>query len=192
METKHYKMVLLGDSGVGKSSIVTRAIHDEFRGPQGSTIGAAFFTHSMSLPTGYVNFEIWDTAGQERYRSLAPMYYRNSHIALIVFDLTSRASFESAKCWIHNCYDNVQMIVLIGNKTDKLADNKCEFQTEATQYASKYGYAYHEVSAKRGTNVQSMFQSIATQVWNTVPRRDLSMQPVHQCNTINNQQRCCK
>ena len=92
----HYKVVFLGESSVGKSSIVIRFVRNEFLEVQEPTIGAAFFTKSIMLDKGNIKMEIWDTAGQERYRSLAPMYYRGAKVAFVVYDITNKDSFFKA------------------------------------------------------------------------------------------------
>ncbi|KAF3592476.1 hypothetical protein DY000_02024510 [Brassica cretica] len=94
------KLVLLGDVGAGKSSLVLRFVKDQFVEFQESTIGAAFFSQTLAVNDATVKFEIWDTAGQERYHSLAPMYYRGAAAAIIVFDITNQGSFERAKKWV--------------------------------------------------------------------------------------------
>merc|ERR1719408_820598 len=94
------KLVLLGDTRVGKSSTVIRFVKDEFDEYRYPTIGATFLTQSVNLADYVVKFEIWDTAGQEKYRSLAPLYYRGAHAALVVYDITSRESFENAQSWV--------------------------------------------------------------------------------------------
>jgi len=95
-----FKVVLLGESAVGKSSLVLRFVKREFHEFQESTIGAAFLTQTIQVDDTTVKFEIWDTAGQERYHSLAPMYYRGAQAALIVYDITSRDSFLKAQNWV--------------------------------------------------------------------------------------------
>jgi len=91
-----FKLVLLGESAVGKSSIVLRFVKDQFDSFRESTIGAAFLTQTISLDeTTTVKFEIWDTAGQERYKSLAPMYYRNANCAVVVYDITQAVCYEN-------------------------------------------------------------------------------------------------
>jgi Ras-related protein Rab-5C len=94
------KLVLLGDVGAGKSSLVLRFVKGQFVEFQESTIGAAFFSQTLAVNDATVKFEIWDTAGQERYHSLAPMYYRGAAAAIIVYDITNQASFERAKKWV--------------------------------------------------------------------------------------------
>lgn len=116
------KLVLLGESAVGKSSLVLRFVKDQFDDYRESTIGAAFLTQTVSLDANTtVKFEIWDTAGQERYKSLAPMYYRNAHCAVVVYDITQASSLEKAKAWIRELQrqaDSNIVIALAGNKTD--------------------------------------------------------------------------
>ena len=103
-----YKLVLLGDSAVGKSSLVLRFVRGQFFEYQESTIGAAFLTQTVALNETTVKFEIWDTAGQERYHSLAPMYYRGAAAAIVVYDITNRvreeAARESSRAWLRHVW----------------------------------------------------------------------------------------
>ncbi|XP_068651581.1 ras-related protein RHN1-like [Aristolochia californica] len=115
------KLVLLGDMGAGKSSLVLRFVKGQFLEFQESTIGAAFFSQTLAVNDATVKFEIWDTAGQERYHSLAPMYYRGAAAAIIVFDITSTESFSRAKKWVQELQKqgNPNMVMaLAGNKAD--------------------------------------------------------------------------
>ena len=95
-----FKLVLLGESAVGKSSLVLRFVKGQFHEFQESTIGAAFLTQTVCLDDTTVKFEIWDTAGQERYHSLAPMYYRGAQAAIVVYDITNADTFARAKTWV--------------------------------------------------------------------------------------------
>ena len=115
---KPYKLVLLGDTAVGKSCIAVRFVRDEFSEFQEPTIGAAFLTSNINYNNINYRFEIWDTAGQERYRSLAPMYYRGSSAAIIVYDITQKDSFYGAKSWINEVKKRAShcKIILVGNK----------------------------------------------------------------------------
>merc|ERR1712048_728506 len=116
-----FKLVLLGDSAVGKSSLVLRFVRGQFFEYQESTIGAAFLTQTVALNDTTVKFEIWDTAGQEKYHSLAPMYYRGSAAAIVVYDITRRSSFQTLKNWVQELQalgpENI-VIALAGNKVD--------------------------------------------------------------------------
>ncbi len=119
-----FKVVLLGESAVGKSSLVLRFVKREFHEFQESTIGAAFLTQTVQITrfqfqNTTVKFEIWDTAGQERYHSLAPMYYRGAQAALIVYDITSKESFLKAQNWVRELQRQANaniVIALVGNK----------------------------------------------------------------------------
>ena len=99
-KTYNYKVVMLGNSAVGKSCVANRFVRDDFYEFQEPTIGAAFLTSEMNVNNRKIRFEIWDTAGQERYKSLAPMYYRGALAAVIVYDITSRDSLRGAKEWV--------------------------------------------------------------------------------------------
>ncbi|XP_012572022.2 ras-related protein RHN1 isoform X3 [Cicer arietinum] len=115
------KLVLLGDMGAGKSSLVLRFVKGQFLEFQESTIGAAFFSQTLAVNDATVKFEIWDTAGQERYHSLAPMYYRGAAAAIIVYDITSTDSFSRAKKWVQELQKqgNPNMVMAFaGNKCD--------------------------------------------------------------------------
>jgi len=127
----HFKLVLLGDTAVGKSCLVVRFVRDEFFEFQEPTIGAAFLTQSVATGAATVKFEIWDTAGQERYRSLAPMYYRGAAAAIVVYDITNKDSFNGAKSWVKELQrrgDPNAVIALAGNKADLQSKRKIDYQ----------------------------------------------------------------
>jgi len=163
LKTLNYKLVLLGDAAVGKSSSVERFVKNEFFEFQQPTIGAAFLTQTVQLDDYIVKFEIWDTAGQERYRSLAPMYYRGAAAALVVYDITDHDSFTGAKTWIEELQRQGSadiVIGLAGNKCD-LASKRAVSQEDARTYAQDNGCLFFETSAKTGENIALIFQSIA-------------------------------
>lgn len=157
------KLVLLGDVGAGKSSLVLRFVKGQFVEFQESTIGAAFFSQTVAVNDATVKFEIWDTAGQERYHSLAPMYYRGAAAAIIVYDMTNQASFDRAKKWVQEllAQGNANMVMaLAGNKSDLLDARKVSTE-EAQAYAQENGLFFMETSAKEATNVNELFYEIA-------------------------------
>merc|ERR1711934_404181 len=158
-----FKLVLLGDSAVGKSSLVLRFVRGQFFEYQESTIGAAFLTQNVSLNDYTVKFEIWDTAGQERYHSLAPMYYRGAAAAVVVYDITNADSFARAKSWVKELQrqgsPNI-VIALAGNKCDLASKRKVE-ASEASEYAKDNGLFFMETSAKTALNVEELFKAIA-------------------------------
>ncbi|KAF9917547.1 GTP-binding protein of the rab/ypt [Lobosporangium transversale] len=161
-----FKLVLLGESAVGKSSLVLRFVKDQFDDYRESTIGAAFLTQTICLDDATtVKFEIWDTAGQERYkaRSLAPMYYRNANCAVVVYDITQSSSLDKAKSWVKELQRQADpniVIALAGNKSDLSARRVIETE-EAQAYADEAGLLFFETSAKTATNVNELFTSIA-------------------------------
>ncbi|KAK4184475.1 MICOS complex subunit MIC60 [Podospora australis] len=163
-----FKLVLLGESAVGKSSIVLRFVKDQFDSYRESTIGAAFLTQTISLDENTtVKFEIWDTAGQERYKSLAPMYYRNANCAVVVYDITQAASLDKAKSWVkelqRQANENI-IIALAGNKLDLVTeqpDKRAIPTADAEAYAKEAGLLFFETSAKTAENVQELFTAIA-------------------------------
>ncbi|KAL3575603.1 hypothetical protein D5086_023704 [Populus alba] len=158
------KLVLLGDVGAGKSSLVLRFVKGQFVEFQESTIGAAFFSQTLAVNDATVKFEIWDTAGQERYHSLAPMYYRGAAAAIIVYDISNQASFERAKKWVQElqAQGSFYMFACINEHLiDTLTRTFINALQEAQVYAQEYGLFFIETSAKTATNVNDIFYEIA-------------------------------
>ncbi|KAI5704877.1 hypothetical protein M8J76_011341 [Diaphorina citri] len=159
-----YKLVLLGESAVGKSSLVLRFVRGQFHEYQESTIGAAFITQTVCLDDVTIRFEIWDTAGQERYHTLAPMYYRNAQAAIIVYDITNQDTFGRAKSWVKELQrmapPNI-VIALAGNKADLPTSRRCVEYSEGEAYAEENGLLFMETSAKTAMNVNEIFVEIA-------------------------------
>jgi len=168
-----FKLVLLGESAVGKSSLVLRFVKDQFDDYRESTIGAAFLTQTVTLEDNTtVKFEIWDTAGQERYKSLAPMYYRNANCAVVVYDITQTASLEKARSWVRELQrqaDPSIVIALCGNKTDLNARRQVT-QEDAKKYADEEGLMWGETSAKTGEGVSDIFTAIAKKLPLSAPQ----------------------
>lgn len=168
-----FKLVLLGDSAVGKSSLVLRFVRGQFSEYQESTIGAAFLTQTVAVNDTTVKFEIWDTAGQERYHSLAPMYYRGAAAAIVVYDITNQETFVRAQSWVKELQrqgsTNI-VIALAGNKLDLDASRKVTVE-EAQHYADENGIFFIETSAKTAQNVSELFLEIAKKLPKTTPVR---------------------
>lgn len=154
------KLVLLGDSGVGKTSIVTQYVSGHVPDNIKPTIGAAFVTKEINCDGNQLELLVWDTAGQEVYRGLAPMYYRSALIAIIVFDVTRSQSFDSVSYWIKELKTNVDgdiIILVCGNKTD-LEDQRTIESSTAQANAESAGALYAETSATTGAGIERMFQ----------------------------------
>ncbi len=158
----NYKFVLVGDSAVGKSSIATRFVSNDFYEFQEPTIGAAFLAKTIEKDDKKIKLEIWDTAGQERYRSLAPMYYRNSSGALVLYDVTKKDSFAGAKSWVAEIRRRGNpecVIALLGNKYDLTKEIKVNNE-EVENYILKNDILHYYTSAKTGENVNNVFEGI--------------------------------
>lgn len=173
------KLVLLGDSGVGKTSIALRFVHDSYHPFVEATIGATYLsrnvalpeeeedgTSSSSSPRKAVELKIWDTAGQERYQSLTPLYFRGAGAALLVYDVTKLHSYQTLQRWVrelkHTGPEHV-LLTIVGNKSD-LSTERTVSREDAEVYAESIGAVYMEVSAKTGDNVRAVFDDIAVRV----------------------------
>lgn len=170
------KTVLLGDSGVGKTSIAVRLAKDEFNDRAQPTVGAAFFTFTaQGQDGGAVQFEMWDTAGQERYRSLAPMYYRGAEVVVLVFALDDRHSFEAGHRWLQDvCSAGTDSctLVLVGNKCD--LEGRAVTTEEAEAFAQEQGMIYIETSARTAHNVRRIMETVAERLPDGVGTRELT------------------
>ena len=148
-----YKIIFVGDAGVGKTTIINRINDNEFQSAYDATIGVDFWPKKINFRGNEITLQIWDTAGQERYRGLIPSYVRNSSIVFIVFDITNRKTFESIPKWIEliKSIEKNNILVLIGNKEDLKEKREVE-KKEGEDLAKKNEIAYYELSAKRDNN----------------------------------------
>ncbi|CAL1526787.1 unnamed protein product [Lymnaea stagnalis] len=162
-----FRVVLLGDQGVGKSSISLRFLRDEFHEHNAPTIGAAYLTQTLKVGDRTVKLDLWDTAGQERFASLAPMYYRTAQGAIVVYDICCKSTFIRAKDWVKELKAQAPpgtIILLCGNKLDLATENREVMIEDALQMAKDKGLIFMEVSAKSGQGIKSTFQTIAEKV----------------------------
>jgi len=163
MSEKPLKVVLLGDTFVGKSSLVLRYVEGQFSEFQASTVGAAYVSKTTSVDGKAVKLEIWDTAGQERYRSLAPMYYRAALGAIVVFDMTKKETLDAARLWIEELRTKGEenlVIALVGNKSDRKEELQVT-SAEGTAFAKELKASFYlECSAKSGFNVDFLFERL--------------------------------
>ena len=147
-----YKIIFVGDAGVGKTTIINRINDNEFQSAYDATIGVDFWPKKINFRGNEITLQIWDTAGQERYRGLIPSYVRNSSIVFIVFDITNRKTFESIPKWIELIKSiEKNILVLIGNKED-LKDKREVEEKEGEDLAKENEMSYFELSAKRDNN----------------------------------------
>ena len=175
-----YKIVLIGDSGVGKTNLLSRFIHEEFTLESKSTIGVEFATRSIFINNKCIKVQIWDTAGQERFKAITSAYYRGAHGVLLVYDITKRQSFFNTDKWykeIEQHYEDETISgVLVGNKSDLmyLRDVPSE---EGENLAIKYSFSFIETSALDNTNVEDAFIELINNIRHK--RKNVSMNNVN-------------
>ncbi|KAK6945520.1 Small GTPase [Dillenia turbinata] len=171
-----FKVVLIGDSGVGKSNLLSRFTRNEFCLESKSTIGVEFATRTLQVEGRTVKAQIWDTAGQERYRAITSAYYRGALGALLVYDVTKPTTFENVSRWLKELRDHADsniVIMLIGNKTD-LKHLRAVATEDAQGFAEKEGLSFIETSALEATNVEKAFQTILSEIYRIISKKSLS------------------
>jgi len=160
---REIKLCLLGDSGVGKSSLVLRFVSDCFDKYSTATIGASFMSKTFAVGEETYKVQIWDTAGQEKYKALAPMYYRGAAAAIVVYDITNENTFESVKMWIRELQQlgppNI-VIAIAANKND-LTDQREVTSDTGSKYAESINAIFSETSALTSSNVNYIFEEIS-------------------------------
>ena len=190
-KVRNYKLVILGDTAVGKSCVASRFVQDKFYEFQEPTIGAAFLVKEVNLDNKIIKFEIWDTAGQERYRSLAPMYYRGACAAIVVYDITSKISFVGAKTWVTELKKKASIgciIALVGNKTDLESQRKVN-KNDVDEYIKGTNIFHIETSAKTAYNIQYLFEEIADKLPDNI---DIDLtDTLIESNNIYSRSSCC-
>ncbi|KIK94401.1 hypothetical protein PAXRUDRAFT_828033 [Paxillus rubicundulus Ve08.2h10] len=170
-----FKVVLIGDSGVGKSNLLSRFTRNEFNLDSKSTIGVEFATRSINVDGKTVKAQIWDTAGQERYRAITSAYYRGAVGALLVYDISKHATYVNVTRWLKELRDHADsniVIMLVGNKSD-LKHLRAVPTEEAKNFSTENELSFIETSALDASNVESAFQTILTDVYRIVSTKSL-------------------
>jgi len=160
------KLLMIGDSGVGKTCLLLRYANDSFSPTFITTIGIDFKIKNVEIDAKRIKLQIWDTAGQERFRTITTSYFRGAQGILLVYDVTDRRSFESIRNWISQIQQHADVHVnkiLIGNKCDMLSD-KVVSTEEGQQLAKEFNIDFWEASAKNDINVEQSFISMARAV----------------------------
>lgn len=158
--TPTFKIVFVGDSSVGKTTILTRYVHDQFSSSYAATVGVDFLSKTMYVDGRSVRMQLWDTAGQERFRSLVPTYIRKASVALVVYDVSNSKSLKSLSMWLDlvTAESVAQpLICIVANKCD-LQESACD--TTVQDRAADLGALYFHVSAKTGENITELFKAI--------------------------------
>jgi len=170
-----FKVVLIGDSGVGKSNLLSRFTRNEFNLETKSTIGVEFATRSITVDGKTLKAQIWDTAGQERYRAITAAYYRGAVGALLVYDISKHQTYVNVTRWLKELRDHADsniVIMLVGNKSD-LKHLRAVPTDEAKAFAAENNLSFMETSALDASNVESAFQTILTDIYRIVSSKSL-------------------
>lgn len=170
-----YKIVLIGDSGVGKSNLLSRFTRDEFNLESRSTIGVEFATRTLEIDGKRVKAQIWDTAGQERYRAITSAYYRGAVGALIVYDIAKPETYESVSRWLKELKEHADsniVIELVGNKSD--LDHLRSVPTEESKnFADQNDLLFTEASALSADNVDLSFHQLLKHIYEMISKHQL-------------------
>ncbi|KAJ2559948.1 ras GTPase [Coemansia sp. RSA 1933] len=182
-----FKLLLIGDSGVGKSCLLLRFADDTYTESYISTIGVDFKIRTIELDGKTVKLQIWDTAGQERFRTITSSYYRGAHGIIVVYDVTDGETFSNVKQWLQEidryASEGVNKL-LVGNKSD-LEDKRKVDVTEAKDFADSLNISFLETSAKDSTNVEKAFMTMAGQIKERMGASNVQQQQQQQKKPIN-------
>ncbi|ONK58859.1 uncharacterized protein A4U43_C08F470 [Asparagus officinalis] len=170
-----FKIVVVGDSAVGKTQVLGRFTRDEFCFDSKSTIGVEFQTRTITINRKRIKAQIWDTAGQERYRAVTSAYYRGALGAMLVYDVTKRQTFDHVARWLEELRahaDNSLVIMLIGNKAD-LTGQRAVSKEDAVEFAEEQGLFFSETSALTGDNVETAFLMLIEEIHGAISKKAL-------------------
>ena len=191
--SSRYRVVLVGDSSVGKTCILAQLVDHKFSKNEQATVGANsqiyFENVNVNDKESRVEIQIWDTAGQEKFRSLGPIYYRNAAGALAVFDMTNRKSFENIGNWIREFQDVAgenTIIYIVANKSDLTEEIQVPFN-EAKSFAFQQNFEIYQTSAKTGENIQKMFSDIAKRLY----EKSVPVVPIQERKPHDDSNDCC-
>uniref|UniRef100_A0A8C0Y6E7 Ras-related protein Rab-25 n=1 Tax=Cyprinus carpio carpio TaxID=630221 RepID=A0A8C0Y6E7_CYPCA len=169
-------VVLIGESGVGKSNLLSRFTKNEFNHDSRTTIGVEFSTRTVQLNGLTIKAQIWDTAGLERYRAITSAYYRGAVGALLVYDISKHLTYESAERWLKELYDHADphmVVMLVGNKTDLAAVRSVPTE-DAKDFAEKNSLLFMETSALESVNVEAAFNTVLTEIHKKVSSKEVT------------------
>ncbi|KAK9050746.1 hypothetical protein SSX86_030285 [Deinandra increscens subsp. villosa] len=181
-----FKIVLLGDSGVGKSNLLARFARNEFYSNSKSTIGVEFQTQKLEVNGREIKAQIWDTAGQERFRAVTSAYYRGAVGALVVYDVSRRQTFDSVGRWLNELHTHCDMnviTILVGNKSD-LKDAREVSTTDGKSLAESRSLFFIETSALDSSNVNAAFQTIVKEIYNILSKKVIQSQELKKDSSI--------
>ena len=167
-----FKIVLIGDSGVGKTNILSRYLTDKFSSTTQPTVGVEFGSKIVKKGEKLIKLQIWDTAGQERYKSITSAYYKGAKGAFVVYDISRKSTFDNVDKWINELKNNGSedvFIMLVGNKSD-LNDKREIIEEEVKKKAELYNVAFCETSALEGKNIEYAFENLINEITKKVEK----------------------
>lgn len=170
-----FKVVLIGDSAVGKSQLLARFARNEFSLDSKATIGVEFQTRTLNIDHKTIKAQIWDTAGQERYRAVTSAYYRGAVGAMLVYDMTKRQSFDHVARWLEELRGHADkniVVMLIGNKSD-LSTLRAVSTEDAKEFAQRENLFFLETSALESINVETAFLTVLTEIYRVISKKAL-------------------
>jgi Ras-related protein Rab-11A len=174
-----FKVVLIGDAGVGKSNLLSRFTRNEFNLESKSTIGVEFATRSVQVEGKTIKSQIWDTAGQERYRAITSAYYRGAVGALLVYDISKKGTFDNVERWLKELKDHADaniVIMLVGNKCD-LKHLRAVTTEDGSAFSANHGLSFIETSALDATNVEGAFRTILSEIYKLGAKPNINVRP---------------
>ena len=165
------QLLIIGDTSVGKTSLITRYTNGTFKEEYLATVGLDYYSKEEIINNKTINIKIWDTAGQERFKALTQSYFRNAEGVILAFDVTNTSSYDNLKDWIGSIKKNLEgkniflPLIIVGNKIDMEESREVEKET-AEQFATENNYKYFEASAKTGEGVDDAVRDLVNQVLN--------------------------
>lgn len=189
-----FKLLIIGDSHVGKSSLLMKYIDNDFDDDFNTTIGVDFRIKQVDIDDKIVKLQIWDSAGQDRFKTITTLYYKNCHGIMIVFDLTDRKSFDNVKMWLKEIekYCNIENVpkILVGNKNDLDEYRKISFE-EIIEFANSIDIKYVETSAKCDKNIEKAFAELSREIRMEFKRIDKFFGKKNDSVKLDNKSRSC-
>lgn len=191
------KVIIIGDASVGKTAIMNRYVKDSFQDNYTATIGVSYSSKVLRMDDYDIQLQIWDTAGQEIYRSITRSYYRGAQVAIIVYDITKKETFDAIPIWLNeinsNCTPECNKI-LVGNKSD--CENERDVsQSATTEFLQQHDITMIETSAKTGQNISDLFEEAISQylarTGAEVTRKETTTEKIEIANPPKDKKKCC-
>ena len=191
-----YKIVILGDTSVGKTCFFNRYVDNTFEEKTLGTIGIEYRLKNVQLENGStIKLQIWDTAGQERFNSISKSYYRGAHAIILIFSVTNKKSFENVKTWVNQIKEETNekiTLILVGNKID-LVDKREIMENEGEELANEFDINYYECSAKTGENINLAFNELIKKMVKKIDKtKDNSTKLILENKQNKKGNSCCK